>query len=630
MDAYLEDEEDLMEDTPEIIEGKEKLRALVEYLDKADVESISTQAGLDTLLSVDSVLGDFSSYDNMPKMKKYGIFLADINFPRVFANLWDKIRNPIDEGLDSKEQSVIYAFALFEGCKTMIGGLCDSSVRFSCKIGQEGVIGRLVTDLENPRLQPSEISEESSVMEEDAIYGMLRSTIMCMHNSIKNWSDNKPYFREANAVKLLHKYVENCKNPSIRANSLFTLVYIVNEDENHMISAGEEMDFFITTLKKSIENTYSHHMCEVGDYTFTALEIVDGIIHLAANDTNKEKLVDKNVLPLLVKLLCDDCTDRENEKAAVAIWNLAFHENNKERIKAEPNCLDELKRLKESSNQAISKACTGALWQLGGMEQQLEHAELMAELKSNDEEESGETNLGHVMISYQWDCQKVMIKVKDLLKAAGFRVWMDVDQMAGSTLEAMAEAVEKADVVLICMSEKYKNSPSCRTEAEYTYKLRKDFIPIQVQANYSPDGWLGILVGTKLYFDASADSHLNETVSKLIRELGERGKTSKTGKVKAHEKMVAADATAITSASRGDRPSLEKWNNYDVLQWLSDTELGHVKKRFTGYNGKSLIALKKMEMRAPEFFYATLKQDMGFKNMLDLTKFSTALEDINE
>ena len=39
---------------------------------------------------------------------------------------------------------------------------------------------------------------------------------------------------------------------------------------------------------------------------------------------------------------------------------------------------------------------------------------------------------------------------------------MDVDNMAGSTLQAMAEAVENADIVLVCFSQKYKNSPNCR------------------------------------------------------------------------------------------------------------------------------------------------------------------------
>ena len=34
--------------------------------------------------------------------------------------------------------------------------------------------------------------------------------------------------------------------------------------------------------------------------------------------------------------------------------------------------------------------------------------------------------------------------------------------MQGSTLQAMASAVEKADIVLICYSQKYKNSDNCR------------------------------------------------------------------------------------------------------------------------------------------------------------------------
>ena len=39
---------------------------------------------------------------------------------------------------------------------------------------------------------------------------------------------------------------------------------------------------------------------------------------------------------------------------------------------------------------------------------------------------------------------------------------MDVDNMAGSTLQAMAEAVENADIVLLCYSQKFKTSPNCR------------------------------------------------------------------------------------------------------------------------------------------------------------------------
>ena len=49
------------------------------------------------------------------------------------------------------------------------------------------------------------------------------------------------------------------------------------------------------------------------------------------------------------------------------------------------------------------------------------------------------------------------------IQAEGYAIWIDIEKMGGSTLEAMAHAVENAAVVLICMSEKYKQSPNCRT-----------------------------------------------------------------------------------------------------------------------------------------------------------------------
>ena len=67
------------------------------------------------------------------------------------------------------------------------------------------------------------------------------------------------------------------------------------------------------------------------------------------------------------------------------------------------------------------------------------------------------------MISYQWDVQKLVIQIKNKLQADGYKVWMDIDEMGGSTLESMARAVENASVVLVCVSQKYKESPNCRS-----------------------------------------------------------------------------------------------------------------------------------------------------------------------
>ncbi len=40
------------------------------------------------------------------------------------------------------------------------------------------------------------------------------------------------------------------------------------------------------------------------------------------------------------------------------------------------------------------------------------------------------------------------------------------------------------------MTEKYKLSPNCRAEAEYSFNLRKPIVPLIMQKDYIPDGWV--------------------------------------------------------------------------------------------------------------------------------------------
>ena len=70
------------------------------------------------------------------------------------------------------------------------------------------------------------------------------------------------------------------------------------------------------------------------------------------------------------------------------------------------------------------------------------------------------------------------------------------------------------------------NISFCRTylEAEYTYQLRKDVIPLMVDGKYRPDGWLGFIVGSKFWIDFSEKHKLDSNVTKLVKELGTRGK----------------------------------------------------------------------------------------------------------
>mgnify|MGYP002788153319 CR=1 FL=1 len=48
----------------------------------------------------------------------------------------------------------------------------------------------------------------------------------------------------------------------------------------------------------------------------------------------------------------------------------------------------------------------------------------------------------------------------------------------------MSTAIENSECVLVCMSQKYKDSPNCRLEAEYIFQTKKPFIPLIMEENY--------------------------------------------------------------------------------------------------------------------------------------------------
>lgn len=68
----------------------------------------------------------------------------------------------------------------------------------------------------------------------------------------------------------------------------------------------------------------------------------------------------------------------------------------------------------------------------------------------------------HIVISYNWGHQEVVKKIYESLKNENIKVWMNVDNMQGCIVDDMANAIEQADIVLVCYSSKYRNSYNCR------------------------------------------------------------------------------------------------------------------------------------------------------------------------
>ena len=123
------------------------------------------------------------------------------------------------------------------------------------------------------------------------------------------------------------------------------------------------------------------------------------------------------------------------------------------------------------------------------------------------------------MLSYQWDAQAVIERLNISLQCRGYLTWFDLTNMkgarladnpvrlvrrssrlaakpgvcmtriAGSTMDAMSDAIEGADVMLYGVSLQYKESANCRLEANYAHQQELDMIPLMMQESYKPQGW---------------------------------------------------------------------------------------------------------------------------------------------
>jgi len=91
-------------------------------------------------------------------------------------------------------------------------------------------------------------------------------------------------------------------------------------------------------------------------------------------------------------------------------------------------------------------------------------------------------------VSYQWDVQATIIRVVEALKQRGFAVWFDLEAMSGSTLDAMAEAIEDACCALVCMTAAYKNSANCRLEGNYIHNIKLPWVPLLLEEGYVATG----------------------------------------------------------------------------------------------------------------------------------------------
>ncbi|CAF3538082.1 unnamed protein product, partial [Rotaria socialis] len=167
--------------------------------------------------------------------------------------------------------------------------------------------------------------------------------------------------------------------------------------------------------------------------------LLKGFQTLSKNDSMQQKTAVSNRIYLLVEM-CD-----EYPIVYDIIWALSFNHDIQQQLRSNSPFICKLTQLsRQPENEQMSKIIDGILWNL-----EINHENRSMTDKHN-------TKDFDIMISYSHK-EKVLCKqiYEELIKA-GYRVWIDFDQMHGNVMDAMAQAIEQSNTVIMCMSEQYR------------------------------------------------------------------------------------------------------------------------------------------------------------------------------
>ena len=504
------------------------------------------------------------------------------------------------------------------------------------------------------------------------------NSLSMLHN-ISKLSESWPYFQELNVSDVLKTFLTYPKD-QVQMLALCTTAWILS-DSQQSASLADDCNIIpklVKNLQLALEDEKEHL------HIFYAEELAQSLAHLAVNDNNKKAIANTGVIETLVSMLAGS-NELEQVRAVDCLWALSFDDSIREDIKREEGFEKAMTNIvNKAKNVQLKKKASVAhdFIKVGrqGMAETGRPKSVKPKSKDADEE-------GHIFISYNWEHQEIVLKIRQFLLDKGFKVWMDVDNMTNNTLEAMASGVEQAKLILICYSEHYKQSNMCRTEAEYVFRLGKPFIPINLEYRYFPTGWLGIIIGARLYVDFSLHKHpldvvfgrldneLKTLLNKLeaddlnrTKALAQPSKKEQPAKAK-NEGSNAKNSTKedpvyhicpqcdiemlVIPAESTSHPffpkkdvgkAISKWKEKDVTKWVQSE--GFSKGVLANFDGNALISFFHMKQsvcprfsficpclicffssKAPDTFYNSVMEMVG-KSLPQSMKLTAAIEKI--
>ncbi|CAM2714700.1 unnamed protein product [Rotaria socialis] len=300
---------------------------------------------------------------------------------------------------------------------------------------------------------------------------------------------------ENNTVPLLMKLTEvNFDKTQLHAYRALAVI-LTDNDIKQLANPARVTNVFVFYLKKSIDGIGLNQRLENSRLSLKIL--------MQHEQIKDEFVKHTDGIPLLLRCATETRFDgtKIQLSALKILMSLTFNSEGKSLLLKNDNFIQYLKTLVASSKPPdLQKVANGILWRLF------------------PKYEKHESNFKYdAMISYAHKDKEVCHRIYKTLAADNFRIWIDLEQMHGTIMQVMAEAVEQSNYVIVCMSDNYIVSPYCQAEAQYAFEQRRILIPLRVQAGYKPQGWLGFLLSGRMYIDFMK-TNFNTAYAQLLSE----------------------------------------------------------------------------------------------------------------
>jgi hypothetical protein len=301
-------------------------------------------------------------------------------------------------------------------------------------------------------------------------------------------------------------------------------------------------------------------------------------LNLSKHDFIQQRTADLNKISLLIEI------SDQYPIVYDIIWTLSFNQQIQQQLLSNTSFMSNLYHLANGcDNEQMRKTTHGLLWNLEINHQDRSTSDIMNE-KPFD-----------IMISYSHNDKELCKQIYGELTKAGYRVWIDYDQMHGNVMDAMAQAIERSQTIIICMSEQYRKSNYCRAEAHYAFQRQRKIVPVLLQKHYKPDGWLLFLMGQLLYVDFNKYD-FDRAMKMLYKELHASDFPEISMMPVPHKEDI--DVTLPISSESSQKVSILPqnildWTQVHVQNWLVEHHFVQLPRLLADCDGRSLVYLSK-------------------------------------